>query len=71
MLMSSKNNKFSPEWILGNRENPFEQNNLFVGISSSFENLYDLQKYYNEAISALKDGIAGSSGRHIFLYNDT
>ena len=71
MIMSSKNDNFSSDWILSNNENPFEQNGLFAGISSSFENFYELQKYYNEAITALKNGIAANSGRHIFLYNKT
>ena len=77
MIMSSKYDSFSPEGILGGPENPFNQNNIFTGISSSFENLYDLEKYYNEAIISLKSGIANSngiankSGRHIFLYKNT
>jgi len=70
MIVSSKYDIFSSEGILGGHENPFDQNNLFTGISGSFENLYELEKYYNEAITALKNGIAGNSGGHVFLYNN-
>jgi len=74
MIISSKYDNFSPEGILGGYENPFEQNKIYAGISSSFENLYELEKYYNEAITVLKNGIAGnngitaSSGQYIFFH---
>jgi hypothetical protein len=70
MIMSSKNNCFSPEVIIGDQENPFEQNDFFFCISSRFENLYELEKYYNEAITALKNGIAASASKrqHIFQF---
>ena len=75
MIISSKYDSFSPEGILGAYENPFEQNGLYAGISGSFENLYELKKYYKDALRILKKGIAGgiagSGGRKIFLCSET
>jgi len=76
MIMSSKYNNLSTEWFLGDQENPFVKNSLFVGISSSFENLYELRKYYNEAVTALRNGIvnsneiANSNRQRIFFYDN-
>ena len=70
MIMSSKYDSFSPEGIIGGHENPFAQNSIFVGISHCFENLFELRKHYDEALTALKSGIAGGSG-NIFLYDNT
>jgi hypothetical protein len=72
MIMSSKHNKFPSEWIFGDYQNPFEQNNLFMGVSSSFENLYELGKYYDEALTTLQTGLAEiGKGQHIFIYDHT
>jgi hypothetical protein len=69
MIISSKYINFSPEIIIEDRqENIFAHNNLFVGISSSFENIYELDKYYNEAVTALKNGIAADNKQNIFQY---
>lgn len=45
----------------------FEQYNLLVGISSHFDNLFELHKYYAEAVQALHDG-KPTDDRHIFAY---
>jgi len=70
MIMSSTTDRFSPGWILGDAENPFERNNLFAVVSSSFENIYELRKYYDEAIAALKSESvrtqSGANWRRIF-----
>jgi hypothetical protein len=74
MIMSSKFDNFSSEIILGSQENIFVQNNLFAGISTGFENLYEVDKYYNEAVTALKNGIntvdSANTGKNqrIFMY---
>jgi hypothetical protein len=69
IIMSSKHNKFYPDKFFIDQYNLFTQNNLFAGISSSFENLYELDKHYNEAVTALKNGIAANAdggGKRIF-----
>jgi len=48
----------------------FSENNLSVGISSSFENLYELRKYYNEAVKALNYGLEANDSQRIFLYDE-
>ncbi|MCL2319115.1 MAG: hypothetical protein FWC45_03440 [Treponema sp.] len=70
MIMSSKNKIQSKECFFNGSDAIFEQNNLFVGISSGFENFYELPEYYDKAVTALKKGISDSSGQRIFLYND-
>lgn len=45
----------------------FREHNLYAGVSRSFENLFELQKYYQQAVSALHKGLA-ASGQHVFLY---
>ena len=70
ILMSSKNRIKSKEWFFSEPDNFFDQNNLYVGISSSFENLYELPDYYAKAVAALKKGIESSRGERIFLYDD-
>jgi hypothetical protein len=69
MIMSSMYDKYSHELILSNQENIFIQNGLYAGVSGSFENLYELEKHYNDAVTALKNGIgAAASSQHIFLF---
>ena len=53
ILFSSSYKKFKAERELQKIDNLFEQNDMFVGISTSFENLFELPKYYAEAITAL------------------
>ena len=69
MLMSSKSNVFPFERIFGTRDNPFMHDNIFVGISSAFENMYELRKYYDEAVTALKEDKKRNSDQHVFIYN--
>jgi hypothetical protein len=57
MIMSSRYKDFYEEQFFDRDDNPFKRNELFVGISSSFENPYELRKYYDEAVAALKNGI--------------
>ena len=57
MVMSSKHKDFYEGIFFDKDNNPFKQNNLFVGISSSFENPYELREYYDEAVVTLRNGI--------------
>ena len=69
MIMSSKSSRFIPNQILGTHGDFFRQNDLYVGVSSSFESLYDLRKYYDEAVAALKNGIASGEDQRVFTSN--
>ena len=71
MVMSSKHNDFNKGHFFDKDNNPFKQNNLFVGISSSFENPYVLREYYDKAVAALKDGLEENNGQHFFLHKNT
>ena len=55
MIMSSSQIEFNRKRALGKHEEFFEQNELTVGISSGFENLYELRKYYDEAVASLSN----------------
>jgi hypothetical protein len=68
MIMSSESNVFPYHLFFSAHDNPFKHDDIFVGISSSFENLYELHKYYDEAVTALNDGMKCNSDQRIFLY---
>jgi hypothetical protein len=70
MIISSKNKYFYEEQFFDHDDNPFKQNNMFVGISNSFENPYELREYYDQAVAALKDGMKKNSGQLVFLYRN-
>jgi len=70
IIMSSKYRNFYGEQFFGIRNSFFEQNNLLVGMSDSFENLYELREYYDRAVKALKTGVKSQSGRRVFEYTE-
>jgi len=47
----------------------FEQNKMYAGISGRFENLFELRKYYMEALKALKYVLESKSSQRIFPQN--
>lgn len=57
ILISTNSKTFNAEKNLAGLYELFEQNSIFFGISSSFENLFEMPIYYNEAVSALKNGL--------------
>ena len=69
MLMSSKHSFFNGSQFFTAHAAFFEQNGLFAGISGSFENMYELRKYYDQAVAALTNGLANNGGQRIFLHN--
>lgn len=50
--------------------NIFEQNNLYAGISGYFENIFELPKYYNQAVNALSNGLKHNNDQRIFPYGE-
>ena len=61
-IMSSKQSNFNCKRVLGKYADFFEQHDLYAGVSKSFENLYQLRKYYSEAVTALKRGCKSCIG---------
>ena len=45
-----------------------EKKNIHIGISSSFEDLFELHQYYLEAVYALYDGVTVSDNQRINVY---
>ena len=71
MIISSKNAIFDVNTFFNIYNNPFEQYNLYVGVSVSFESLYDLREYYDNAVSSLKGGAGKESGQRFYLGGST
>jgi len=69
MLMSSKHKYFYGAPFFAAHADLFEQNGLSMGVSESFENIYELRVYYDQAVAALTNGLAGKEGMRIFLHN--
>lgn len=55
IIISSDNMMLNKNKDLGRLSRFLLQNNMYAGISSCFENLYELQKYYMEAVTALSN----------------
>jgi len=70
ILMSSKHRYFYNAQYFAPHINIFAQNGLNMGISSSFENIYELRDYYDQAVAALKAGVNSKSDQRIFLFNE-
>ena len=70
MIMSTKQDRFSSKKFTNKHGDLLEQNNIYVGVSSCFENLYELRKYFDEAVVAQKTGAETGSDQRIFLYNN-
>ena len=70
MLMSSEYGEYDKALPLGLDHSIFEHNDLHAGVSGSFENIFELRKYYDQAAAALKNGLAANDSRRVFIYND-
>jgi hypothetical protein len=68
MIMGSNQNIFNSRRVLGAYDRFFAQNKIFAGVSSSFENFYELRKYYDEAVFALKSGVENTGNRQVHLF---
>jgi len=68
MLMSSMYSNFNARRVLNKHNDLFEQHNIVIGVSSAFENLYELRKYFDEAVDTLKNGINSGSDIRVFLF---
>ena len=68
IITSTNEGVFYPRKCFRRLYKLFEQENMRVGVSSRFENLFELAKYYNEAVAALYNGSIGNRGQRIFVY---
>ena len=68
MLVSSKYNTLSDELLLTKLDQSLRQNGLFAGISSSFENFFELREHYDQAVSALKKGMESNNDQRVFIF---
>jgi len=68
IIMSTDYKTFNVKRELNGLMEYFEQQNMFVGISSCFSNLFELHKYYAEAVKALKSMKPKPGKRHVFVY---
>jgi len=67
ILLSFVHNELDVEKDLHALYMLFEQQDMYAGISNSFDNLYDLQIYYNKAVFALNHGLINK--RRLTGYN--
>ena len=70
MLTSAKDKVFDSAPFYFTHADMIEQNNLYIGVSGSFENLYDLRTYYGQAVSALENGLAKGDKQRVFVYQE-
>lgn len=68
-IMSTNSETLLEKYLLGELNKIFEQNNIYVGISSRFENLFELPTYYKEAVKALNYGLKGDRVQRIYAYD--
>lgn len=70
ILFTAETKRINGENTFQSMHKLFQRNNLYAGISSGFENLFELQKYYQQALAVLTDGLKRKSTRQIFCYDN-
>ena len=63
MIMSSINPVFDEKIFINLADDPFERYDLYAGISTKFENLYEVREYYDRALAVLKSGAVPGAKR--------
>jgi len=69
ILMSSKHKDFYGTSFFAPNNDLFEENSLYIGVSGSFEDVYETREYYDHALAALKNGMKSGSGERVFLFD--
>ena len=69
MLMSAKDKAFYDLPFFAPSTELFEENGFYLGVSHSFEDIYDMRRYYDQAAAALKKGTESGLGERVFLYD--
>ena len=67
MLMSSAHGDPHAASLLGEDYSLFQYNGLYAGISSAFEDIYDFDQYYQQALNTLTQGMETGSGEQVFF----
>jgi len=70
IIISTDNNLLSVKKDLSKLNAFFAEHKIYAGISSRFQDLLELQKYYREAINALNYGLVGKKNQQIFRYDN-
>ena len=70
VLMSSQHSDYYSATYFSPNAGFFEENGLYIGISNSYENVYETRRYYDQALTALKNGIKQEGGQRVFYYNN-
>ena len=70
ILISSHNSMLNRQLDLNSLAALCERENICVGVSSCFENLFEMHKYYLEAIDALHDEKQRAAGQKIKIYDE-
>jgi len=70
IIISTNNLILSIKKDLYNLNKLFEKYKLFAGISGRFQNLFELNKYYRQALNALNYGLNLNVGQQVFRYDD-
>ena len=68
LLFDSSSSSIHEAQPLGEDDSFFTYNDLHVGVSSSFADIYDLGTYYEQALAALKQGLEAKDGSRVFLF---
>lgn len=70
-IMSTDSETLFAKNLLGELNKILKQNNIYVGISSRFENLFEMPTHYEEAVKTMQNGLKNNSSQQIFIYSDT
>jgi hypothetical protein len=73
MLISGDGNMPDVQNYLGKLSRFFADYNIYAGISDGFQNLFNTQKYYRQALAALNFGLTSNTERakqHIFTFDE-
>ena len=68
MLISSEHKDYSEALPFGQDHSLFEYNDLYAGVSESFDNIYDFCKYYDQATTTLRNNLESENthGQRVF-----
>jgi hypothetical protein len=70
LILMSVDGALSAKKDMGQLCRFFEENNIYAGISSAFQDLFRLKDYYKQAINALNYGTHGASPQRVFAYDN-
>lgn len=70
ILISSDSGRFNIKEDLGTLMGFIQKNNICVGISRVFENVFDFPKHYKEAVTALNQCLCDGGQSLVYLYDD-